>query len=155
MTAPAVAALTRPAVTGLPMHPHAPLVALDTVIAARGQDADTITGHADKGVLRWVFNVAVNPGGTVRELRFWTREVALYAARQGDGHEALRSSNAGMVIAEILGDRKHYRPGEVCLLLGIRRPTLLSLRRQLPRCGNYSKFPRATLEKFLKRRLVG
>jgi len=129
-----------------------PLVKLDTVIAARGENADTIYARVEDGTLRWVFNLASNPGGDIRDLRFWTREVQAFAVADDAARRRLQELNPGEVIQQILGERKNFHSGEVCLLLGIRRPTLMLLRPELKGEGRQF-FSRAGIEQFLKRRL--
>ena len=137
----------------LPLSPRVPLVKLDTVIAARGEYPYAINAHVESGTLRWVFNLAVKPGGSPRDLRFWGREVSVFAAGQFAEHAALRSAGVDEVIGEILGVREKFRSGEVCLLLGICRPALKPLRKELGRSYGYV-FQRDALEQFLKRRLL-
>jgi len=136
----------------LPLSPRVPLVKLDTVIAARGENSQIIEKHVDRGRLCWVFNVSVKPKG-IRDLRFWTREVSAFAAAQRDELAAIHAADVRSVLNEILGDREEYQPGDICLLLGIRRPTLRQLRRELL-ATRQSCFSRAGLEQFLKRRLL-
>jgi hypothetical protein len=136
----------------LPLSPRVPLVKLDTVIAARGENAHIIEKYVEQGRLRWVFNVAVKLHG-MRDLRFWNREVSAFAATQRDELAAIHAADLRAVLNEILGDRQEFPPGDICLLLGIRRATLMRLRDELLAPGGHS-FPRAGLERFLKRRLL-
>jgi len=136
----------------LSLSPRISLVKLDTVIAARGEYAQMISAHVDRGTLRWVFNVAANPSG-IRDLRFWTREVAAFASGRLAEHVALRHLPVDAVIDEILGGVQQFHSGDVCLLLGIRRPTLLALRDELLTAGR-QYFQRRALAAFLKRRLA-
>ena len=137
----------------LPLSPRVPLVKLDTVIAARGEQPHAIQEHVDKGTLRWVFNLAAKTGGGQRDLRFWNREVSVFAAGQFAEHAALRHAGADEVIREILGQHKEFRSGEICLLLGICRMSLRRLRGELGRASGI-RVQRGPLEHFLKRRLV-
>lgn len=141
-----------PGTVQLLLSPRVPLVKLDTVVAARGQHADTVTAQVDRGVLRWVFNMANHDSGN-RDLRFWIREVTLFAARQNAEHANLRKAAVPSVLNEILGDREEFRSGEVCLLLGIRRPSFKLVRDELI-TGGRPGISRQNLEQFLIRRLL-
>lgn len=134
------------------LSPRVPLVKMDTVIAARGEFAEAIKKHVDRGHLRWVFNVATKPR-SIRDLRFWNREVSAFTATQRGELAALRSTDPAAVVNEILGDKQQFGPGEVCLLLNIRRPSLMKLRPELMG-GRRQIVPRRGLERFLKRRLL-
>ncbi len=136
----------------LPLSPRVPLVKLDTVIAARGENSQIIEKHVDRGRLCWVFNVSVKQKG-IRDLRFWTREVSAFAGAQRDELAAIHAADVHSVLNEIMGDRQEFQPGDICLLLGIRRPTLMQLRAEL-HATRQSRFPRAGLERFLRRRLL-
>ena len=148
----AFAPVSSPIAFRLPLSARAPLVKLDTVIAARGENAHVIEKFVEEGRLRWVFNVAVKAHG-MRDLRFWSREVSAFAASQRDELAAIHGADLRAVVNEILGDRRQFSSGDMCLLLGVRRATLMRLRGALlAPCGHL--FPRAGLESFLKRRLV-
>jgi hypothetical protein len=136
----------------LPLSCRVPLVKVDTVVAARGQHAETVIAQANRGVLRWVFDICAISDGAARELRFWNREVSLFAAHRCAEHAALRAAPLPSVLREILGDHEQFRSGEVCLLLGIRRPTLTALRDRCLPVGR-EIFLRRDLERFLTRRL--
>jgi hypothetical protein len=125
---------------------------LDTVIAARGENSHIIEKYVDRGRLCWVFNVSVKLKG-IRDLRFWTREISAFASAQRDELAAIHAADVRSVLNEILGDRAEFQPGDICLLLGIRRPTLMRLRAELL-ATRQQCFPRAGLERFLKRRLL-
>ena len=136
----------------LPLSPRVPLVKLDTVIAARGENGHIIERYVEQGRLRWVFNVAVKLHG-MRDLRFWSREVSAFAASQREELAALHAADVRSVLNEILGDHLEFLPGDICLLLGISRATLMRLRDELHAPGGHS-FSRAGLEHFLKQRLL-
>ena len=137
----------------LPLSPRATLVKMDTVMAARGEHHYTISRRVNDGTLRWVFNVAVDPACAVRNLRFWTREVVEFAAGHFNEHKVLRAVNVDKVIGEILGQRQKFSPGEVCMMLGLRRNMLMRLRDQMLTTDR-EEFPRRVVERFLKRRLL-
>lgn len=134
----------------LPLSPRVPLVKLDTVIAARGEPGHIIEKYVDQGRLCWVFNVAVKLHG-MRDLRFWSREVFAFAAMLREELAALHAAHISSVLKEILGDRQEFSPGDICLLLGISRATLMRLRHELLAPGGHN-FPRIGLEQFLIRR---
>jgi hypothetical protein len=136
----------------LPLSSRVALVKLDTVIAARGEYDYRILEHVDSGRLRWVFDLATKPGG-MRDLRFWNREVSAFAATEGAELAAVRAADPRSVVNAILGGSQEFQPGEICLLLGISRPTLRQLRGEMTATGR-KRFPRAGLEQFLKRRLL-
>jgi hypothetical protein len=144
---------TTPAATP---NPRTVLVKVDSVMDVRGVSADVVYDMADGGCstgaeagLQWVWNLAVDAAGEIRNLRFWSREVIT--------PETTRNLNLETVIALILGDRKQFHAGEVCQLLRVRRPTLINLRDQL--CGHLgadgAAFPRAGLHNFLTARWLG
>lgn len=141
-----------PAVLRLPLNPRVPLVKLDTVIAARGENPEAIYRYVERGTLRWVWNLASQPGGGIRDLRFWNREVHAFANGDEALHARLRRLPPQAVIEEVLGERQQFHAGEVCLLLGIRRPTLMGVRDQLLTAGQ-PLYQRRNLEQFLQRRL--
>lgn len=143
---------TPPAAFRLPLSPRVPLVKIDTVIAARGESADVIRAHIEKGKLRWIFNLAA-PKTAIRDLRFWNREISAFACAERSALDAVATTNNRAVVKEILGESQTFRPGEVCLLLGISRPTLMQLRREL-RAGHGDTVSRKALEQFLTRRLL-
>jgi hypothetical protein len=135
----------------LTLNQRTVLVRVDTVMAVLGVDADTVYARTDGGrdddQLVYVWNVAVNPAGEKRELVFWAQEVE---ARKNK--RPLPVDDIDDVATFILGDRKHFPSGEVRQLLGgIRRPTLMALRREL--CGKLGSattfFPRQALKNFL------
>jgi hypothetical protein len=143
-----------PGVTNLTLNPRTVLVKVDFVMDVRGVSAETAYAWADGGIgdeqLVFVFNVAADWDGKIRDLRFWAHEVLTpRAARKMEINEAIEA---------ILGDRKNFHSGEVCHLLRVRRPTLLALRDELDgrlqRVGGVI-FPRAGIRDFLKTRWLG
>lgn len=137
----------------VPLSPRVPLVKLDTVIAASGKHDYNINGHVNSGTFRWVFNMAPNPRGANRDLRFWNREVSVFANGQVSAHAALRRAGADDVVEQILGQNAEFQSGEVCLLLNVRRNALTTLRREMGHAGGET-FQRRELEELLKRRLL-
>lgn len=124
-----------------------PLVDLNAVRAVRGVDADTILADVDEGRLRWVWNVAAQPG-EIRELRFWTLEVNL--------PDSVRRVTLEQVTDLILGARAEWRGPEIAQLLIVSRPTVHRLQHELKaaRVGGVLKCQRSGLADFFKRRLV-
>jgi hypothetical protein len=132
-----------------------PLAKIDGVALLTRKPIDLIRAMADGGDLvegryQWVWNVAVNPQGEIRDLRFWIGEV-LAPKRQ-----------APLELAEVIKcllpeNRRDFPAGEVCALLQVRRPTLLELREELQgreRVGS-NFYPRAGLVKFFTTRWLG
>ena len=137
----------------LPVDPRAPLVKVDTVIAIRAEQPYAIKGHVENGVLRWVFNVASNPDSPHRDLRFWTRELSLFASNQREHHAALRNTDVKFAVDKIIGTRHTFRTNDVCLLFNLTRPALAALRNEL-RPEDNRHYSRERLEQFLIRRLL-
>lgn len=95
------------------------LVTVDMVRAARGVDADTITGLVDAGELRWVWDVGIGRR-ELRELRFWAREII--------APEFCRELTAEQAIAGVLGsDRTRWRGTEISHLLLVSRAHICRL----------------------------
>jgi len=80
---------------------------LVTVEAVRGKfacDAESVWGMVDNGELRWTFDVSVDR--SVRELRFWTRELI--------APETTVNLELNAVLNSILGERRtELRRGEI------------------------------------------
>jgi hypothetical protein len=134
------------------MNQRTVLIKVDVVKHLTNLSIDEIYSRAGGGSLfggfTWVWNVAVDPEGEIRDLRFWAREIIM--------PETTRRLSLDQVIKSILpAKRTQYPSGEVCeTVLSIRRPTLKELRRELngQLAANSSFFPREGLEKFLRRR---
>jgi len=124
------------------------LVDLGTVRVARGCDAESVfdcVGDATHPkFLRWVFNVAVNPDGDIRELRFWEEEIFGTADKWCEPRTA---------IARILGNRRSFPRGEIEVAWNINATTIS----RLVRAGEITEVnrvvTRASLAAFLERRL--
>jgi hypothetical protein len=112
---------------------------------------DRADGGDQSGVgYQWVWNVAANPAGKIRNLRFWRVEI-------GDPKAVARMS-LDEVIAEILPPgRREFPAGTVCQFLQLRAPTLALLRGELDGeiRRNSGFFPRAGLVKFFTARWLG
>jgi hypothetical protein len=133
----------------LALSERSPLLKIAVVSAHRGVPNREIYEEVAAGTLRWVFNVAAAGRGGMPDYRFWSPEIA------GENIQRIRVET---VIRKILGERARFRPGELCVLLAISRPTLKLLRGQLgghlSRRGRAAYFRRAGVEKFLRGRLL-
>lgn len=131
------------------------LVKTDTVRHFTGLSADAIYERADGNSLfggyTWVWNVAADPSGEIRDLRFWAREIV--------APETVKGWNLDRVIKAILPPkRSQYPAGEIyTTLLSVSRPSLMKLRSELngQLAANSSFFPREGLEQFLRNRWLG
>ena len=132
----------------------APLLTINSVMALRRKSADEIYELVDGGTLldrglKWVFNLATDPQGKIRDLRFFALEIL--------APDSVKDMTEAEVIGTILPTAiKNFHSGQVCQTFVIRRPTLMALRAQLG--GELQAevrscfFPRATLVAFLKAR---
>jgi hypothetical protein len=141
------------------MNPNAanmsPLADIKGVRLLTRKSADAIYAMSDGGDLvegsyQWVWNVATDPAGIIRDLRWWIGE-ALAPKRQAD-------LTLPQVINFILpANRREFPSGEVQALLLVSRPTLMELRAELLgdlRAGG-SFYPRPGLVKFFTTRWLG
>jgi hypothetical protein len=133
---------------------RAVLLKIDTVIALHRKTAEQIYDQVGgsalfENPLRWVFNVATNPHGRNRDLRFWTREIIAY--------ETTTALTLDQVIDSLVPPtRTNWHSGQVIELLNIRWPTLGELREQLGGQSGRgtSFFARESLAAFLRQRVV-
>lgn len=132
-----------------------PLAKVDTVSLFTGQPVETIYARADGGsapgdALQWVFNVAVNPRGEIRDLRFWVGEFAQSPKPK------VKSLDEGINLI-LPVSRCEFPAGEVCRVLQVRPITLSKLRRELNGAvrGGGGFYPRAGLVNFLRTRWLG
>lgn len=131
------------------------LIKVDTVMHLTGLSADAIyeraVGNSLLGEFAWVWNVAADPAGKIRDLRFWAREIV--------APETTKRLSLDRVMKLLLPPKRvQYHSGEVCnTLLSIRRPTLQQLREELngKLAAHSSFFPREGLEQFLRTRWLG
>ena len=107
-------------------------------------------GDLVDGKLIWVWNVATNPAGDKRDLRFWIGEIIAPARQQK------------LTLAEVINflvppKRREFPAGEVCALLQVRPITLSELRLELNGAlrANSGFYPRAGLVKFFTARWLG
>ena len=130
------------------------LVDVGSVRIHRGCDAESVFGCVGDAThpkfLRWVFNLAVNPSGEKRELRFWKEEV------YGNADAWMPAEDA---IAKILGNRRTFPRGEIEVAWAVNATTISRLVRtgeltEGPRrTGHHYELTRASLAAFLERRL--
>jgi hypothetical protein len=141
----------------LPIAARTALVDAQTARAALGVDADSISAMVDAGELRWVFDVSLNGAGdrTVRELRFWAKELA------GNTGRSMQDTKPGAIVDEIIGfhAEEKLRAVTVAQLLLISRPQVHRILDagllQGFRNGHAEYVWRASLVSFLCHRLVG
>lgn len=134
---------------------RAPLATADGVAMLIEKPIETVYDRADGGDrdgcgYQWVWNVAANPQGKIRNLRFWIPEI--------DDPKAVAGFTLDEVISHILPvSRREFPAGMVCQFLQLRRPTLALLRGELD--GQIRRhsgvFPRAGLAKFFRTRWLG
>jgi hypothetical protein len=125
------------------------LVDVNSVRAALGIDADSVSAKIDNGELQWVFDVSTSRT-KIRELRFWAREVI--------APESVAFLSLSKVISQIVPQSRDWFHGsEIAHLLLISRPTLMLLSGELKgEIINHSlRVKRTALEKFLALRCDG
>lgn len=137
-----------------------PLVKIDVAAHVLNRSVRQIFDLVDGGThvevgLMWVFNLAVNPAGYRRELRFWCPEIE---ARRAGQPAKYHNRDVAWVISQILpGNRQSFQPGQINDLLQVRHNTRLEYGTQLPgirhSCGN--TYQRPALERFLALRWLG
>ncbi|MEI7534128.1 MAG: hypothetical protein WCK57_07125 [Verrucomicrobiae bacterium] len=134
---------------------RAPLTTVDGVAMLINKSIKTVYDRADGGDAsgcgyQFVWNVATNPKGKIRHLRFWVPEI--------DDPKAVAILTLDEVISQILPvTRSEFPAGNVCKFLQIRPPTLALLRSELNGevRRNSGYFPRAGLVKFFRSRWLG
>ena len=112
-------------------------------------------GTPDQSGLLWVFNLAINPAGRRRDLRFWRPELLALA---GVNTVETNRMEIGEVIAEILpASRAHFHAGEVDQMFQIRPNTRIDFGKEMSGklAGGRNVYLRATLETFLNHRWIG
>lgn len=136
-------------------HNMSPLTKADGVALLTRKSISAIYAMADGGDLvegkyLWVWNVATDPNGKIRDLRFWVGEV-LAPERQ-------QQLTLAQVIEHIVPPaRREFPAGEVCRLLQVRPITLSELRVELNGVlrSNSGFYPRAGLVRFFETRWEG
>lgn len=136
------------------------LVKIDVAAADLGKSAQQVFDLVDgaslsEAGLLWVFNVARNPAGCRRELRFWRPELQARVAGQAAKYHR---QTIQWVLSEILpGTRQTFNAGDVDRMFQIRPRTRLDFGRELPgrRVAGRNVYPRQPLELFLNRRWLG
>src|ERR1039458_4059796 len=136
------------------------LVKIDVASAYLGRSVNNVCDLVDGGNLAaagllWVFNLAHNPAGPRRDLRFWRTELLARAGGHADNCGRLQINQ---VIAQILpARREHFQAGEVDQLFQIRPSTRKVVDAELKGrlvCGR-NVYQRTRLETFLHRRRIG
>lgn len=131
----------------VPISPRIVFFTLGIVRSVRGCDAETVLNSVGDAThphfLRWVFNVAVKPGGR-HDLRFWKNEIWGSAGKWAE---------PGNVIAQILGGRQSFPRGEIEVQWVLTSTTLSRLIRAKELAEENGELPRASLAAFLERRL--
>ena len=136
------------------------LVKIDSAAMDLKMPVDRITELVDGGAagesgLLWVWNMATNPRGKIRCLRFWRPELQARATEKA--HE-VNQLTVEQVISQILPEKRaHFPAGEVDQMFQVRRPTRIALADELPGKldGGRNVYKRTDLVDFLKRRWVG
>ena len=134
---------------------RAPLATADGVAMLIEKPIRTVYDRADGGDrhgcgYQWVWNVATNPQGKIRNLRFWVPEI--------DDPKAVAVFTLDEVISQILPvSRREFPAGLICQMLQLRGPTLAALRGELggELRRNSGFYPRAGLAKFFHTRWLG
>lgn len=142
---------------------NAQLVKIDVAAASLGWSAAKLFDLVDGGTLlekgfAWVFNLANDPTGDRRDLRFWFPEVQARANADTSGHGKFSNYEIDWVIAKVLPEkRQHFQAGEVDQLFQIRPRTRIDLHVELN--GNLwngaHTYRRDNLAAFLRRRWLG
>lgn len=102
--------------------------------------------HARKRGFEWVWNVATNPQGRRRDLRFWSVEIL--TPRKS------RRRTAEEVIQSLLPPQRHrLTNGEVCDLFGWQYENL-NAHKKAGSLPPGRTIPRRVVERFLKKRLL-
>ncbi|HAO79762.1 MAG TPA: hypothetical protein DCQ92_12455 [Verrucomicrobia subdivision 3 bacterium] len=117
------------------------------------QLVDGGTAH-EKGLL-WIFNLAKDPGGRCRNLRFWRPE--LIARSRGEPEKYHRCKIDDIIALILPASRMKFRAGEVDQLLQLRPRIRIDFGAEL--AGSLDQgshvYSRPTLAGFLKRRWLG
>jgi len=136
----------------LPMTARTVLAGVETARALLRVPADVITVWIETGRLRWVWDISVR-GGSVRELRFWSRELI--------APDTIAGLGAAQVIDLIVGaaQRARLHSAEVAQILLCSRPHVMRLVRSGELTGALNGharwIDRASLILFFHHRLLG
>jgi hypothetical protein len=108
----------------------------------------------EKGLL-WIFNLANNPSGRLRSLRFWRPE--LLARSRGDPEKYHRCKIDDIIAIILPGRRTDFHAGEVDQLFQIRCNTRIDYGAELAGKlrGRRHVYSREKLAAFLQRRWLG
>jgi hypothetical protein len=128
---------------------------IDTVSCILGLQVDQVYDRVESGDYLWVWNISTG-AGVKRELRFWSREI--------NDPASVVNHTLDSAIKAIIPSRAHI-PGqgdglhnwEVRHLLRLSKSTISELRKEFDVKGTARDIfvPRASLEKFLRRRWLG
>lgn len=148
---------------------NAALVKIDVAAATLGWSAaklfDLVEGPGRSGDLIeksfvWVFNLANNPAGERRDLRFWMPELTARSVSTS-GRTKFDGYQIDWVIARVLPEKRvNFHAGEVDQLFQIRPRTRIDLHEELTGArsgerGARNFYSRVELAEFLKRRWLG
>lgn len=145
------------------MNPRSALCDIDGVQLLTGKSIGAIRAMTDgrdlvEGQFLWVWNVATNPDGKIRDLRFWVREALAHATNDVRSINALHALSLEQVIFSLMAEsRREFPSGEVQQLLQVRDITLRDLRVELNGAlrANSGFYPRQGLVKFFRSRWLG
>lgn len=140
---------------------NAALVKIDVAAADLDRSVAQVFDLVDGGTLlekgiTWVFNLANDPDGDRRDLRFWRPEVLAHGHRDIIGKYA--DWPIERVLAKILPEKRvNFHAGEVDKLFQIRPRTRIDLHGELAGAldGGRNFYSRAALAAFLTRRWLG
>jgi hypothetical protein len=138
----------------------AALVKIDVAAARLGWSAAKLFDLVDGGTLIergfvWVWNLANDPTGIKRDLRFWWPEIDMRASLDTSKHRRFTNYELEWVINKILpASRTNFHAGEVDELFQIRPRTRIDLHDEI--CGTKlsgrNSYTRDILAAFLERR---
>jgi hypothetical protein len=149
------------------------LVKVDVVSALLGWPVKKLYSLVDESSMgnqgfAWVFNLARDPQGGRKDLRWWWPEIQARISPDARENRRYAFYQLEWVINRIVPDnRRHYAAGEVDRLFQIRPPTRFNLHAELfgpaetGRCAvaggpsqEMNQYSRAALAEFLERRWV-
>jgi hypothetical protein len=144
---------------------NAALVKVDVAAAHLGWPARKLLSLVDESSVldrgfAWVFNLANDPAGERRDLRWWWPEIAARASLDSRDAGKYAFYELSWVINRILPERRqNFQAGEVDQLFQIRHTTRYELHAEIfagakftPPAGTANFYPRELLAAFLTRR---
>lgn len=134
------------------------LVKIDVATVDLGKSVRKIEQLVDGGrvhdrALLWVFNLAHNPSGKPRVLRFWRPE--LLARGQGEPGKYHHCKLDDIITLILPINRNIFHAGEVSELFQIRHNTRLELFAAAGQTDGRNFYSRPALAKFLQQRWLG